>query len=186
MADNGTYDRSTMAGYSNDIVTARLRMTPLRADHEEGFWMIRCDPEVIQHLPYQLATDREKHKLEFLDDLHLQGRYKFGWAIEWRDPDKGDHIPFIGWTILRPTEDGCDIELGYTLRKEFWGQGIASEANDAIAQYGENQLGYAKEDLMASVEVGHSASRRVLEKSGFHVTHEEIIDGELCWYFRRN
>lgn len=185
MAPKGTYDRSMIAGYSEDIITERLRLTPMHADHEEGFWLIRSVPEVVEFLPYTLATDREEHKREFLDDLQVQGRYKFGWAIEWLDPATGDGIPFLGWTILRPTEDGTMIELGYTLRKPLWGQGIATEANIAIRDYGEQILNYPKADLEASVEVGHPGSRRVMEKSGFKVTHEEVIDGELCWCFRR-
>lgn len=185
MAAKGTYDRAKIAGYTNDIISERFRLTPLREDHEAGFWHIRSDPDVVRYLPYQVATDRAQHKQAFLTDLVEKGRYKFGWAIEWRDASKGDDIPFIGWTILRPTEDGRWIELGYTLRKPFWGLGIATEINDAIVKYAENTLLYPKEDLMASVEVGHPASRRVLEKSGFKVTHEEVIDGELCWCFKR-
>ena len=185
MADIGTYDRDTIPGYSEDILTERFRLTPMREDHENGFWLIRSIPEIIEYLPYELATDREKHKEEFRDDLLHNDRYKFGWAVEWLDPDKGDGVPFIGWTILRPSEDGCWLEIGYTLRKEFWGMGIATEVNRAITEYAEETMNYPKQDLMASVEVGHPASRRVLEKSGFTVTHEEVIDDELCWYFRR-
>lgn len=185
MAVNGTYDRAKIAGYTDDLICERFRLTPLREDHEEGFWLLRSNPDVVRYLPFTLATDHVQHKQDFVIDLYKKGRYKFGWAIEWLDASKGDGIPFIGWTILRPTEDGCWLELGYTLRKPFWGLGIATEVNDTIVKYAEQKMGYPKEDLMASVEVGHPASRRVLEKSGFVVTHEEVIDDELCWYFRR-
>lgn len=185
MAEKGTYDGKLLPGYTNVILTERFRLTPMREDHEDGFWLIRSDPEVVRFLPYPLATDRAEHSRDFLNDLNVVGRYKHGWAIEWRDADKGDGIAFIGWTILRPTDDGQLIEVGYTVRKSFWGMGIASEVNGAIIEYAEGEMGYPKQDLMATVEVGHPASRRVLEKTGFTVTHEEVVDGELCWYFRR-
>jgi hypothetical protein len=63
-------------------------------------------------------------------------------------------------------------ELGFHLRPEFWGQGFAEEAARAA-------MAHAFETLNAkALSAGHhpanAASRHILEKLGFHFTHEEF------------
>ncbi len=64
----------------------------------------------------------------------------------------GDHLP-----------DG-DIEIGYTLIPSYWGKGFATEACKRLLQFAfeESPL----EEIVATIDAGNSASRRVLEKSG--------------------
>jgi RimJ/RimL family protein N-acetyltransferase len=74
---------------------------------------------------------------------------------------------FVGCAGLRPyTNDGHVLELGFHLRPNYWGQGLAHEA-------------YAFETLaIRSLFAGHhpanEASERLLKKLGFLWTHEEI------------
>ena len=63
-------------------------------------------------------------------------------------------------------------ELGFHLRPEFWGQCFAKEAARAV-------IAYAFETLRAkALSAGHhpanASSRHILEKLGFHFTHEEF------------
>ena len=57
-------------------------------------------------------------------------------------------------------------EIGYVLAKDYWGQGLMSEAVKAVIKYCFNDL------KMAHLTVGHfvdnSRSKRVIEKSGFN------------------
>jgi RimJ/RimL family protein N-acetyltransferase len=64
----------------------------------------------------------------------------------------------------------CDItyrgeaspELGYWLGLQYWGHGYAAEAARALIDYGFTDRGHAR--------ITNPASRRVLEKCGFHWT----------------
>ena len=84
--------------------------------------------------------------------------------------DRGE---FVGCCGLRPYRDERSVyEIGFHLRRAYWGQGLAAEAAWAV-------MGYAFSQLEAiALSAGHHpanlASRRVLEKLGFRYTHDEL------------
>lgn len=80
---------------------------------------------------------------------------------------------FVGCAGLRPyrLEDRV-YELGFHLRPEYWGRGLANEAAQAVIRYGFESIG--AKALFAGHHPQNTASRRVLEKLGFHKTHEEF------------
>ncbi len=57
-------------------------------------------------------------------------------------------------------------ELGYWIGKPFWGLGIATEAADAVVQYGFAQLRLNR--IYAHYMARNPASGRVMEKIGMH------------------
>jgi RimJ/RimL family protein N-acetyltransferase len=78
-----------------------------------------------------------------------------------------------GCAGLRPYRlDGQIYELGFHLRPEFWGRGLAQEAGRAVISYAFEKLG--AEALFAGHHPANSASMRVLTKLGFEFTHEEF------------
>ncbi len=63
-------------------------------------------------------------------------------------------------------------ELGFHLRKMYWGQGLAVEAARAVIEYAFTTLDAA--GLFAGHHPANEASRRVLIKLGFRYTHDEL------------
>jgi RimJ/RimL family protein N-acetyltransferase len=63
-------------------------------------------------------------------------------------------------------------ELGFHLRPEYWGRGLAQEAGRAIIAWAFEKLG--AEALFAGHHPANSASQRVLTKLGFEFTHTEL------------
>ena len=80
---------------------------------------------------------------------------------------------FVGCAGLRPQEgrDGI-VELGFHLRPDYWGRGLAYEAGRAVIEYGFGQSG------IKGIFTGHhpknAASKNTIEKLGFHYTHEAV------------
>jgi ribosomal-protein-alanine N-acetyltransferase len=72
---------------------------------------------------------------------------------------------------LRPYKDQV-LELGVHLRPAYWGRGLAEEAGRAIIRFAFETLG--AEGLFAGHHPSNTASRRLLDKLGFHYTHEEF------------
>ena len=73
---------------------------------------------------------------------HCYVRYGFGmWATIHKATGK-----FIGRCGLTPMdiEGRGEIEVGYMLAKEYWGQGLATEAALAILRYGFEQAGNSR------------------------------------------
>ena len=76
-----------------------------------------------------------------------------------------------GCAGLRPYREGL-LELGFHLRPEYWGRGLAEEAARAVIDYAFETLGLRS--LFAGHHPDNAASQHVLMKLGFHFTHQEI------------
>jgi len=78
----------------------------------------------------------------------------------------------VGCCGLRPrTSPRGVLELGFLLRPQYWGQGLATEAARAAAAHAFEVLGAAT--LFAGHHPENAGSRHVLEKLGFRPTHLE-------------
>jgi RimJ/RimL family protein N-acetyltransferase len=75
----------------------------------------------------------------------------------------------VAGNVVSWAADG-DRLVGYWVGKPFWGRGIASEA---LAQFTAVDT---RRPLHALVAEHNAGSRRVLEKTGFRVIGEELVD----------
>ena len=83
----------------------------------------------------------------------------------------GKHVGVCG---LRPWRVEERVpELGYHLRPEFWGQGLAVEAGRAAIEYGFRRLGARA--IFAAHHPENATSRKVLLKLGFRFTGDEVF-----------
>jgi ribosomal-protein-alanine N-acetyltransferase len=84
--------------------------------------------------------------------------------------ESGRHAGCAG---LRPHGvEGGVYELGFHLRPECWGLGLAEEAGRALVKFGFENIGARA--LFAGHHPQNAASARVLSKLGFRFTHEEF------------
>jgi RimJ/RimL family protein N-acetyltransferase len=83
----------------------------------------------------------------------------------------GRHVGVCG---LRPWQVEENVpELGYHLRPEFWGQGLAVEAGRAAIEFGFGRLGARA--IFAGHHPENAASRNVLLKLGFRYSGDEVF-----------
>jgi len=87
--------------------------------------------------------------------------------------------------LSRQTVDGTDeIEIGYHVRRDLWGQGYAPEAARACQGYGFARLGADR--LISLIRPENLPSRRVAEKTGLSLWKEVIWrDLPHCVYMIR-
>jgi RimJ/RimL family protein N-acetyltransferase len=114
---------------------------------------------VAQYLDQQMAH-WEQHGFGF-------------WTL--RDPLTGQ---FAGRGGLRhaTVEGRVEVEVGYGLLREFWGQGLATELASESVRVGFVEL--RRPDLVCFTLPTNGASRRVMEKAGFRY-EREIVYAEL-------
>ena len=79
----------------------------------------------------------------------------------WTVMREGDAIGSLDLSLI---ENGS-AELGFLLRRDCWGMGLASEAVTAVIAHGFEQLGLTR--LAAAAQTQNRAAARVLEKNGF-------------------
>ncbi|MFC7357538.1 GNAT family N-acetyltransferase [Jejudonia soesokkakensis] len=91
---------------------------------------------------------------------------------------------FIGWTGIKYEENVREYsyyDLGYRLRKKFWGKGIATETAVASLKYGFETL--SLKEICAAADVNNMGSNKVLRKVGMQYVEQFDFEGELHnWY----
>lgn len=140
------------------IVTARLRLRPLTPEDVDALSSVYLHPCVRRWIG---PHTREDVVREIEHQVEHQRRLGWSlWAVEERDTGS-----LIGDCGLQPLEHrGADIELGYDFHPRVWRRGLATEAARAVMGQAFGPLGI--ERVVAVVKPDHTASQRVLEKSG--------------------
>ena len=83
---------------------------------------------------------------------------------------RGDEA--IGSVDLSLIQDGS-AELGFLLRPDCWGAGLATEAVGAVIAHGFGALALTR--LAAAVQMENRAAARVLEKNGFRLIESRPV-----------
>ncbi len=153
------------------LETPRLLLRRQVIEDLEALWALYCDPEITRYIPDAPRSFQEaREELEW----HRHGHPRFPQLGLWATIDKATGR-FIGRCGLLPwsIDDHEEVEVAYTLAREFWGQGLATEAARAILDYGFDRLNYPR--LVSLIDPDNLASRRVAEKIG--MTLEKEVDG---------
>lgn len=136
-------------------MTNGVQLREVRPTDLPIFYKQQLDPEAIQMAAFP-SRDRDgfmSHWIKILNDDSVVIR-----TILFRGEAAGNIVCF---------EQLGEREVGYWLGKEFWGQGIATQA---LAQF----LGLIKaRPLYAHVSKQNLASKRVLQKCGFQVVAQD-------------
>lgn len=156
------------------LETNRLILRRLTMDDLDNLFALYHSPDVRKYYSEGIPSYEEtKQELEWM--IHTcYVKYGFGmWATIYKETGK-----FIGRCGLTPMdiEGKEEIEVGYMLAKEYWGQGLATEAAQAILQYGFEQIGLSR--LICVINPGNSASSKVAEKLGMVLEIDGDVNGE--------
>ena len=94
-------------------------------------------------------------------------RFRQQTSIRWAIVPKGStqSVGTIGLTIT--SQEECIAELGIVSGRAYWVRGIGTSAAHIVIDYAFNILGLA--EIQAEVLQRNLASRRLLEKVGFHL-----------------
>ena len=159
------------------IETERLKFRRLTFDDLPLLIEQRSDPEVNKYLGGIRLQNPEAIEKRLKFYISCYGKFGFGnCAMIWKEDGR-----VIGTAGLQPLEDSGEIEVGYSMIKEFWGRGIGTEAARGWLEYGFNVAGL--ERIVAVAMVGNAASRRIMEKLGMRFEKDEMHYDELCAYY---
>ncbi len=153
------------------LETERLILRRLIMDDLDELFALYSDPEIRKYFPEGVLNYEDtKDELEWFLNGHPKHPELGLWATIHKATGK-----FIGrcgllpWTI----DDRLEIEIAYLIDKEFWGQGLATEAAQGILKYGFEQLKLSR--LICLIDPDNVASQRVAEKIGMNL--ERKVDG---------
>lgn len=137
---------------------------------------LRLEPRTLADTEDCLAMDREPGVTRFVNgpwddpaahrtfvEARTRGPYPGGmgyWTI--RPLADGG---FAGWVLLIPADGtGPQIEVGWRLRRRYWGQGFATEAMRPVLAHAFGTLGL--DEVVADIDARNAASLGVARKLG--------------------
>jgi ribosomal-protein-alanine N-acetyltransferase len=157
------------------LTTPRLVLTTWEHADVDDLSTVHSDPDTMRFVRHGRPETREETK--DLIDVYRMEQERQGWT-KWRLADRsGELVGRAGFG-----EHGSGRELGYTIRKDLWGRGLASEIAGALVQWHRDQTPGAA--LWAYAAVENVVSCRVLEKVGFVRLGDAEHSGKLCHLYR--
>jgi RimJ/RimL family protein N-acetyltransferase len=144
-----------------DIIleTDRLRLEPWAPAHLDGLSVLNADPRVMRYVGGVPQT-REEVAIGIERQIERWKAHGFGW---WSFLDRANG-EIVGAGCIQHLAHGAGnpLEIGWRLRPDRWGQGLASEAARAMAGFAFDRL---EIPILLAVAVPENiASRRVMER----------------------
>ncbi len=144
------------------LETPRLILREFAEDDWQAVQAWAADAEVIRFEPWGPNTeDQTKAYLQHAIELRREvprTRFEFGISLK-------DTSLLIGaCNICIQNSLLMEGDIGYTLRRDAWGRGYATETAQALLAFGMNTLDLRR--IWAMCHVDNAASVRVLEKVG--------------------
>ena len=163
------------------LETRRLVLRRLESSDLDSLSALYGDPEVRRYFPEGTLTREEtRAELEWFLDGHPEDPDLGLWATIHKETDR-----FIGrcgllpWTI----DERPEVEVAYLLARDYWGQGLGTEAARAILDYGFEQLDLSR--LICLIDSDNLASIKVAERIGMTFEREGSDDqGPFLLYSR--
>jgi ribosomal-protein-alanine N-acetyltransferase len=153
------------------LETDRLHFRHLEPGDLDDLYALYRDPEIRRYFPDGTQTYEEtKEELEWFLNGHPRHPELGLWATIHKATGR-----FIGRCGLLPwTLDGqFEVEVAYLLAKEFWGQGLGTEAARGIRDYAFDELGLSR--LICLIDRDNQASIRVAMNIGMSF-EKDIVD----------
>ena len=148
------------------IETERLLLREFVPDDADALAAVISDPATMRFYP----EPRDRAGVESWIERNRQRYRDYGhglWAMVLKS--SGEVVGDCG-LARQMVDDVNEIEIGYHLRRDLWGQGLAPEAAGACRDYGFERLG--AERLIALIRPANLPSRRVAEKVGLSLWKE--------------
>jgi [ribosomal protein S5]-alanine N-acetyltransferase len=160
--------------------TRRLVIRALSVHDVPALAVALADPEVMRYSVRGVLTEEQTAEfVEWCIGLHRERGYA-PWALV----EKASEA-LAGFCGLSPERiDGAEeVHVGYRLARQFWGRGLATEAVQEVLDRGFQR--FALPAIAAIVEPAHTASVRVLEKSGFTSFERKMLHGRDVRVYRQ-
>lgn len=145
--------------------TARLEVRDIVESDACSLHIFRQDSEVARFMDFEVESLEETKRWVQDCVFHNKARPRFGHLASVLLRTTGEVIGYIG--VGRPDDylrDVGDLDFGYALRRDLWGQGLMPEAIKGMLAFCFQRLNV--NSVFAQCSKMNRASARALEKAG--------------------
>jgi ribosomal-protein-alanine N-acetyltransferase len=157
------------------VETSRLLLRPMSLGDLDALFSLFSDPDIIKYLAPTKPMDRDEVEAALQSIIAHWERHGFG-RLAVIHKDDGKVIGYSGLRMLEGTP-----EVIYTVAKQYWGAGLATEAAKASLRFGFENLGF--ERIVAIAKPENLASRHILEKIGLQFQGESNYYGHTMAFY---
>ena len=161
----------------------RVRLRGPRREDADALFELFADPQVMRYWSRPPMTTRSEAEglIEEIDESFTQ-RTKLNWMLTLRSDD----VVIGSCTLFNFEPRHRRAEVGYALRSDHWGRGIATEAATLALDWAFRVLGLHR--IEADIDPRNQSSRKLLHRLGFssegvlrerYFVGEDISDTEL-------
>ena len=154
-------DKSVFKAFP-EFESERLLFRKILLSDTKNLFHIRSNDDVMRFMDvirFESINDAEK----LINSVEEAYRKQEGitWAIIERHSNS--FIGYFGFWRMIP--EHCRAEIGYALKREYWGKGYMYETIDKMVRFGFNEM--KLHSIEANVNPANERSKKVLEKIGF-------------------
>lgn len=146
------------------IETDRLILRAIEASDLQGIFELDSDSEVHRYLGGKPIKSMQEARSTI---AYIQKQYEENGIGRWAVIDKMTN-EFAGWSGLKYEKEVRSemyyYDLGYRLKKKFWGRGIATETSLEALNYGFEIMNL--KEIYGGAHIENIASNKVLQKVG--------------------
>lgn len=159
-----------------NLETAQLSLRPFTIDDIDALHRMWVEPAMRKYLWDDAVIPHETAVEVVQASLNSFAEHGFGyWAISLKG--ELDLIGFCGLRHFHESDTGAEeVEVMYGIHHEHCGNGLATEAAQAMLNYGFERIGL--ERIYAGADPPNAVSFRVMERVGMTFSHRAKI-GEL-------
>lgn len=164
------------------IATGRLHLRPPSIEDTEALWPLVADARLTTYLAWEPHSDSSETgtMIAALSDAQVQGK-GFHWLVLEADQVVG----LVSLIDVRRTHRSWTwnrAELAYWIGTDHQKQGYATEASQAVLEFGFERLGFHR--IVGYHVPENDSSEKVIQKLGFRLVGEEfeVFNKKGRWY----
>lgn len=150
-----------------ELTGGRARLRPIKPDDAPAAYDLFRDDRVVRTLLVEAPANLQEEEAWAGRASEFPMQEQSGWDAYSLAIESLDKPGLIGVVSLHQRNHPQQLEIGYWLGVPYWGQGFMTDAARLAVHFAFQHLDAAR--VFATVFVGNAASRRVLEKNGFHL-----------------
>jgi len=156
-----------------ELRTERLLLRAWREADRAAFHAMNADPEVMATIGSVMSRAQSDAFMNRIMQHFADHGYGV-WCVEF----DGEPVGYTGFMVPWFREG---VEIGWRIRSEYWGRGIAPEAATECLRHGFDEIGF--DEIISFTAVTNANSRRVMDKIGLgydpdgDFDHPSVPDG---------
>lgn len=154
------------------LETSRLTLRYITSRDAEALMPILGDPEVMR---FSIIGVHSKKQIKQFIEQRLLSYLERGFGLyALVHKQNQELIGYCGF-FIQSIEQKSEVEIGYRLAKKYWGQGLATEAAQAVLEYGQQRYNFKR--FICLIEPQNTRSIRVATKLGMKLEKKLIYYG---------